>query len=169
MARVCFIALMWSAIALPEDKKDPAILPSEWYGRWTGKMQIFGPAGKTTDVDLELEIAPIDGSRDIKWITTYAPSGPKKMVKDYKLIPGNGPNRVRFDEKNGIFLDARVTNGVIYSQFEVAGSMLTARYELRGDRLRFEITSAKAGEKTGKGAVTSYSVEAVQSADLQKK
>ena len=57
----------------------------------------------------------------------------------------------------------------MHTRFEVAGAVLTARYELRGDTLRFEVTSSKpAAEKTGNGNVQGYVVEVVQAANLKK-
>jgi hypothetical protein len=55
---------------------------------------------------------------------------------------------------NLVALEARLVNNVIYSQFSVGGGLVTPRYELHGETLRFEVTSSKpTGHKTGKGMV----------------
>jgi hypothetical protein len=151
--------------------KEPAnLLPAAWHGSWAGKLAIAGPADMPSEVPVVLKIEPIKGTREVTWAITYG-EGDKEMVRDYKLVPaGNKPGRFRIDERNGTFLDARLVNGVIYSQFEVGGALLTARYELRDDSLRFEVTSSKpAAEKTANGKVQGYVVEVIQAAELKKK
>ncbi len=124
---------------------------------------------KRSEVMVTLKIEPIKGTRDVTWTTTYV-DGDKTQIRDYKLVPdGAKPARFRIDERNGVFLDARLVNGVIYSQFKVGGSTLTARYELRGDTLRLEVTSAKpADDKSFKAAVQPLVVDVVQTAELKK-
>lgn len=145
-------------------------LPVEWHGTWRGPLVNTSAAGKATEVPMSLAIEPIKGTREVTWVITYG-EGEKAIVRDYKLVPdGDKPGRFKIDEKNGIVLGARLVNGVIYCQFEVAGNLLTARYELRDKGLRFEITSAKPeAEKTGAGKVQDYAVGAVQVAELKRK
>lgn len=125
--------------------------------------------GTPSEVMVKLKIEPIKGTRDVTWTTTYV-DGDKTQIRDYKLVPdGDKPSRFRIDERNGVFLDARLVDGVIYSQFKVGGSVLTARYELRGDTLRLEVTSAKpADDQSGKGAIQALVVDVVQTAILKK-
>jgi hypothetical protein len=152
------------------DQKPAATLGPEWHGSWRGKLAMTTTTDKPSEVALVLKIEPIKGSNELTWALTYD-DGKKTMVKNYKLVPvGEKPGRWRIDERNGVVLDARLVNEVMYCQFEVGGSVLTARYELRGDTLRFEVTSSKPlAEKTGNGNVQGYSVEAVQVAELRKK
>jgi hypothetical protein len=144
-------------------------LPPEWLGTWTGKLAISSAADKQSEVAVALKIEPIKGTRELTWAITYG-EGARAMVRDYKLVPdGDKPGRFKIDERNGIALDARLVNGVMYSQFKVGDAMLTARYELRGDTLRFEITSAKAvADNTGKGSVQGFAVDVIQAAELKR-
>jgi hypothetical protein len=144
-------------------------LPAAWHGTWVGKLNIAGPGDKRHDVPISLKIEPIKNSRDVTWATTFG-TGEKSMLRDYKLVPdGDKAGRFRIDEQNGVALDAWLVNRVLYSQFEVGGSFLTARYELRGNTLFLEITSTKpAAEKVAKGKVQPQSLEVVQTAELQK-
>jgi hypothetical protein len=160
--------LILCATAVAPDKKSVAALASEWHGTWKGTLIITSPADKQSQVPLVFKIEPIKGAHEVTWAMTYG-EGDKAVVKDYKLVPvGEQPGRFRIDERNAVALDARLVNGVIYSQFEVGGYLLTARYELRGETLRFEVTSSKpAAKKTG-GNIQGYVVEVVQSAELRK-
>lgn len=166
MLRVVCWLFLWSGPLLAADGP---VLPKEWHGTWKGKLVITNPSDKNTDVAMVLKIEPIKDARELTWAITYG-DGPKASTRDYKMVPdGERLGRLKIDEKNGIILDARVVGPVITSTFELSGSLLTARYELRGDILLFEITSLrKAKEKTGGGQVQGYTVEVVQRAELKK-
>jgi hypothetical protein len=153
-----------------DGKQPTTLLPPEWHGTWTGKLAITGPTDKPSEVPVALKIEPIKGTRATTWAITYG-EGDKAMVRDYQLLPdGDKPDRFLIDERNGTILPARLVSGVMYSQFEVGGSLLTARYELRGDTLRFEVTASKpAAEKTANGKVQGYVLDVVQAAELKKK
>jgi hypothetical protein len=147
---------------------DPPALPASWHGDWRGTLAITGANGKATEVPMALKIEPLAGARELKWAITYG-AGAKAQVRDYKLVPdGDKPGRFKIDERNGIVLSARLAGTTLYSTFEVEGALLTARYELRGDALLFEITSNKKAEKTGDGKVQDYATEVVQRAELNK-
>ncbi len=153
------------------EEKSPVVLPVAWHGAWHGKLLMTGAADRTTEVAIVLDIAPIKGSRDYTWKVTYG-EGEKKAVKDYKLVPdpAGRPGRFQTDEQNGVVLDCRLVGNVLYSHFEVMGIVLTARNELRGDIMHFEVTSARAAAtKTGDGKEQGYPVDAVQTAELKKK
>ncbi len=155
-------------LLLAADPK-PAALPADWHGEWAGTLAMTSQNDTKTDVAVRLKIEPIRGSDDLTWKLTYG-TGDKQVVKDYKLVPTTAPGRFRIDEQNGIVLDARLVGGVLYSQFEVGGNWLTARYELRDGKLRFEVTSAKpAKDKTGGNKVQGYDIGGVQTAELTKK
>jgi hypothetical protein len=77
--------------------------------------------------------------------------------------------RFRIDEQNGILLDARLVDGVLYSHFEVGGNWLTSRNELRDGVMRFEVTSAKhTADKTGGAKVQGFDVGGVQTAEMKR-
>lgn len=169
LCRVLIGAFLLCGAAATEERPPPSLLPPEWLGRWSGKLAIAGPGEKSSEVAVVLKIEPIRSTPDVTWAITYG-EGDGAVVRDYRLVPdGLKPGRFRIDEGNGILLDARLVNGVIYSLFEVGGALLAARYELRGDTLRFEVTSSKpAAEKTGQGQVQGYVVEVVQAAEMKK-
>ena len=168
MLQRIFVGLLLTGVCFDSGFQPSAPLPPEWHGTWSGKLAIANAAGKTSEVAMSLKIEPIKGTNELTWAITYG-EGEKASLRNYKLVPGDKTDRFTIDERNGTLLDARLVNGVIYSQFEVGGNLLGARYELRGDTLRFEITSAKLADKTGKGKVQGYRVEVVQTAELKKK
>lgn len=162
----CSILLLLSSTK-PEAPQDS--LPQAWHGTWKGTMQLHGAAGKTGQVEIELLIEPIQGSREWTWKASYGKKG-EAIIKDYKLVPvKDKPGFFQMDEKNGILLDARLTDTLLHSQFRVGDSLLTARYELRGDSLAMEVTSASPSEKGDKQEqVQSYQVRSVQFATLKR-
>ncbi len=170
MVRNSFGALLVLSLVAGDAAKPAASLPPEWHGTWSGKLAISGMPNGPTELPIVLKIEPIKGTHEFTWVIVYG-EGTKATVRDYKLVPDSEkPDRFRIDERNGIVLDARLCNGVMFTQFEVSGSWLTARYELRGDTLRFEVTTAKpASEKTGDGKVQGYRLEIVQMAEMRKK
>jgi hypothetical protein len=168
--RVLIIVLLLLGGAVADGKKPGAPLSTEWHGTWTGKLAITGPNEERSEVPVALKVEPIKGTSELTWTITYG-EGEKAVIRDYKILPdGENPNRLRIDEKNGVVIEARLVSNVIYSQFAVGGGLVTARYELHGDTLRFEVTSSKpSGQKTGEGRVQGYVFEVVQSAELKKK
>jgi hypothetical protein len=153
----------------PVFAEDQATLPKEWLGTWSGTLHITQPDDKKQEAPMQLKIEPIKDSSEFTWAITYG-EGEKAVLRDYKLVPSDKVGRFRIDERNGIILEARLVNNVMYTPFGMQKDILTARYERRGETLRVEITVAKpVAEKTGKGTVQGYSVEIVQVAELKKK
>lgn len=104
-------------------------LPEEWHGLWRGDLPI--PAGGT--IPMSLEVEPLESGEGVTWRITYG-----EQVRDYEMLPGDEPGRHIIDEKNGVLLDARVEDDVIYSAFDVGDTMLVARFELVDAGLRYE-------------------------------
>ncbi len=154
------------ALALAPAADKPPTLPDEWHGTWVGKLTIHSD-DRPSEVPLTLEVQPAKGGA-FTWKLTYG-DGDKKVVKDYKLVPTEKAGRFVLDEGGGVELPVRLVNGVMYCHFETSEQVLTARYELREKVLRFEVTSAKAGEKTGGGKVQPYPVASLQTAELKPK
>lgn len=146
-------------------------LPADWHGTWAGPLVMTAADGRTTEVAMELTIEPLKGEAGHRWRIVYG--GDKKQVRDYKLLTVAGkPGRFVIDEGNGIRLDARLVGAVLYSQFEVQGNRLAARYELTGGAVRYEIASGSkstpTGGKDGGPVVTVFPVDSVQVATLKK-
>lgn len=162
----CSILLFLSSI--PSEASQDS-LPQAWMGTWQGTMQLHGPSGKPGQVEVTLTIEPIAASGEWTWKTSYGKKG-EALIKDYKLVPVSGkPGLFKMDEKNGILLDARLTDNILHSQFKVGDSFLTARYEMQGDILTMEVTSAPCPDQADKKEqVQSFQVTSVQVARLKK-
>ncbi|MGF1580486.1 MAG: hypothetical protein ACFCD0_14080 [Gemmataceae bacterium] len=144
-------------------------LPVEWHGYWTGKMTITKANGERENVLITLKIEPIENTKKATWALTYNNNG-IKSVRDYTIIPiANKPGHYVIDEGNGIHLNVRLVGGVLYSQFVVGKSFLTARYELRERKLQLEIIAATRSPKQKRNQmVQTYQVDVLQTATLNK-
>lgn len=125
LASVIGILLSGSSAALAQG----APLPEEWHGLWKGDLPL--PQGGT--IPMSLEVEPLEESNGVTWRITYG-----EQVRDYELLPGDEPGLYVVDEKNGILLDMRLDGDVLFCAFDVADTMLIARYELIDDSMRYE-------------------------------
>lgn len=167
MIRLVFVCLLAGSLAHGAEKE---LLPVAWHGNWQGSMLVYGrPNTPPQRVALGLNIAPVPEKNQLTWTLQYG-EGDKKSVRPYVLIR-TPQGQLQIDEQNGIVLDVDLTGNVIYSQFEVNGSLLTARYELRDKELLFEIVSAQKGTKSGTKQlpVQSFAPRLVQSGTMQRK
>jgi hypothetical protein len=169
LIRLLVGAALLGTVTTAHGDKPASSLTSKWHGSWSGKMVSTDADDKSSEVALVLKIEPIKESNELNWTMTYG-DGDKAIVKDYKLVPvKDQPGRFLLDEKNGAAFDARLVNEELFTQVEVGGAIVSARYELVGDTLRYEVFSSKpAKEKTGNGNVQGYVVEVVQKANLKK-
>lgn len=120
---------------------DLSAFPTTWEGRWEGVLRIEFPGVRPRLVPMAIEILPID-STHWHWTLIYDVKGQEDR-RAYTLEPVHvRQGHWQIDENNGIVLGARLFGHHLFTQFEVEGQMLMARYSLEGDSLRFEITSA---------------------------
>ncbi len=170
-----FATVQGSTFQDEENKTLEPTLPSDWLGVWMGVMVITNPKNEKMTVPLQMEIASIRGSNKLSWMTSYGDPESKKqqprVVKKYELVPESGKSgRFMIDEKNGIKLPARLVGNVLYSQFVVGGSSITARYELDEDQLQFEIVStskAPAGDEIQ--SVETFNINVIQRVKMKRK
>lgn len=143
--------------------------PTTWHGEWVGTMRNTVQDGSFTDVPVQFTVAPIEGEEALTWRMTYGEGG-DRVLKDYTLIREDGPGRYAIDENNGIVLPARLVGDVLYSQFQYGETLLTARHELRGDEMLYEVTSASLREPAeGAGPVTTLDVRVVQASVFRRR
>jgi hypothetical protein len=137
-----------------------------WHGEWRGVMHLYSKGILTDSVPVVLTINPISDSI-LTWKTSYL-SVKMPMVKDYtlKVIDFSKGHYVT-DEGGGLLLDTYYFDDVLYSVFEVQGTLLTAIYRLLGNQIIFEVTSGKLSGKVP-GDVTNYSVNFLQKVKLYK-
>lgn len=141
--------------------------PGMWVGTWKGKMYRYAQGQLRDSVQVEMHINPLEEPNTWQWKTTYL-SPQNTVIKDYVLKSVEATKgHFRVDEGDGIILDAFFLGGKLFHLFDVKGLYLTATYEMREDKLLFEVTSGKRLNTTGSD-VTNYSVENLQRSLLQR-
>lgn len=61
--------------------------PADWIGSWSGVLNIYGPKGLVQSVPMQLEIHPIDTSKEGRY-TFGLIYGPKEQDwRPYELVP----------------------------------------------------------------------------------
>jgi len=133
----------------------PPEFPAGWEGTWRGSLRSAGGSAPM-EVEMTLEVRAVEAGT-WAWVITYAGAA-GTQVRDYRLVardPARGQYEI--DERNGIILPARWLDGVLLGEFEVQGSRVTVREELRSEEsgLHVEMATFAAGtpSTTGGGAV----------------
>jgi hypothetical protein len=132
----------------------PPEFPVGWEGTWRGSLRSAG-GSSPMEVEMTLEVRAAEAGT-WAWVITYAgPAG--TQVRDYRLIARDAARgQYEIDERNGIILPVRWLDGVLLAEFEVQGSRVTVREELRSEEsgLLVEMATFAAGapSTTGGGA-----------------
>jgi hypothetical protein len=170
---VTLLCLLWAAPA-QADKPEPA-LPKTWHGAWVGRLTVRSANGKTFERPWELHIEPLKGGKSLTWRIVSEMDG-KKSVRNYELVPDpEKPGQFQLDEKNGIFIDARLMGTTLYSYYKDGDILICTRFEHRGDSLHVELASVslKTPRVSEIGAdkieIASYQLGSVQAGDLKRK
>lgn len=123
-------------------------------------MLLYKDGAVYDSVLTRLTIARTSEAGTYIWKTDYI-SEKYPITKDYKLKLLDADKQVYItDEGNGILLKSYAFGDKMYSNFATHGSLLTSSYELRGDKLIFEVNSGKLLDETE--GVTNYSVTSLQ-------
>ena len=151
--------------------------PKDFVGNWSGVLQIYTSQGKKQEVPMQLNIQPLkdSASTQYSWEIIYGEKA--KDHRPYRLVPVEADKgHWLVDENDGIQLDCFYIGNTLYSQFAVQGSYLTCTDRLEGNKLYYEITTAKVkplkttgGTSADSPPVDSYSVPATQKAVLTRK
>jgi hypothetical protein len=152
------------------------IFPNDWFGKWKGTLIIYNNKGKVQEVPMQMHIHATDSSNRFVKALIYG-EGEKQDTRPYELMVVNAAEgHYRTDEKNTIFLDEYYMGGVLYSRFEVMGSLLLTRTEKRGEKLYFEVISGSLTPVATTGGdtkneiplVNSYKINVSQRAELTR-
>ena len=150
--------------------------PQNWYGKWRGTLMIYNDKGGIQEIPMEIHCASTDSTHRHQLALVYR-EGEEQDFRDYELVAIDAKSgHYQTDEKNTIFLDAFYFNGILYSRFEVSGTLITSRIEKRNSKLHFEIISgsltpiATTGDEevTNFPPVNSYNIKVSQRAELIK-
>lgn len=162
--------LVLALALIPTDAPAHSGLPAEWHGRWTGSLKITSAAGEAKETQMEMVIEPLKDSKNYRWKIVYG----KGPARDYELVPQERAGHFVIDEKNGLLIDAWLVGSTVYSQFQVADSLIPVRYELSGDTLRFSLTVSSTKEPRttkltrGKFEAKAFKLQAVHVAELKR-
>jgi len=104
--------------------------PDDWVGSWRGEIEMPPARTAAGPVIMELAIERTDDPDRFGWTIVYdAPEG--RQVRAYELVARNrAEGRYAIDERNGIVLEAREFDGVLYSWFSIGGSNILVREAL---------------------------------------
>ena len=80
---------------------------------------------------MSLTIARTDDPAVLRWAIAYETGG--RDVRNYELVSTDAAGRYVIDEKNGLFLDAAYSDGVLYSPFTIGSQLITASYRVESD------------------------------------
>lgn len=128
-------------LILAAKAQQPAF-PGAWVGTWKGQLVTASTnpnAPGLGTVDVVMEIAPISGTKDYTWKTTYN-GAIGTIVKDYKLVADSVVNHYKLDEGDGIILDSYWLGNKLFSIFEVGEMTFFSYYEMQGKKLVSEIS-----------------------------
>lgn len=144
--------------------------PKNWVGNWAGELHINGGPNDGQRLPMSLNIAP-KGADVYRWEIKYG----DQPTRPYELVRQGDHWAV--DEKNSIVIDSYLSGDVFISQFEVAQTRVTARYQLKagenGDpQLQLEMqnfTRAPVSRSGGgRFVVDSFALQSLHQATLKR-
>lgn len=155
-------------------QNDSLQFPQDFYGIYKGDLHIVNSRGKQT-IGMEFHLNPTDSIGKFQYMLVYIIEGERRERK-YNLIAKDvSKGEYVVDENNGILLDAKLIDNVIYSMFEVQGNLITTTERFYDNAMDFEITFADTKQKTKSNSkgddvveVFAYPVGGVQKARLTK-
>lgn len=131
--------LSFSCKTLEKNRHSDAIFPTNYLGKWEGKLLISNSKGKDS-VDMSLILSPINDST-FSWKIVYG-LDTLKGLRNYQLIRKNTTTFI-IDELNGIRLDAYFFHNKLVSRFSVMNNLLDCIYTFQKDTIVFEVLSGK--------------------------
>lgn len=140
--------------------KSQTHFPEQCEGLWNGKMYIYAGGKLRDSVEAKLTVKKSTDST-WTWKTEYF-SKKAPIVKDYVIKLKAKENFAEYilDEGDGIQLESYLVGSKLYNIFAVQGQTLMSYYELRDNKLIFEILSSK--ESDTKQEVTNYKLQFLQ-------
>lgn len=108
-----------------------AEFPRDWFGHWRGVVTMTtAESREQQEFAMNLEIAPIAKSKNIKWHIQYE----GEPVRQYVLRPvPKYKDTYVLDEKNGILIGHYFLGGVLQSAFTVNGRLFKMELRLEQD------------------------------------
>ena len=152
----------------PEAPSGPPSFPAGWEGTWSGELRAIG-ARAPMEVEMTLEVRPLEPGT-WSWVITYSGAA-GTQVRDYRLVAKDpAAGRYEIDERNGIVIPVRWLDGVLLGEFEVQGSRVAVREELRhaDSGLVVEMATYEAERPSTSGGGAAPEVRAWSPGSLQR-
>lgn len=106
--------------------------PRDWAGTWKGECRLTPAYQGVSSFPASLTVALTDKADVLRWTLIYETS--PRDVRNYELIAVDAAaGRYTVDEKNGLFLDAAYSDGVLYVPFTIGELLITATYAVGDD------------------------------------
>ncbi|WP_052158411.1 hypothetical protein [Lacinutrix jangbogonensis] len=166
--------LLIVAISFSAQAQDGTLaFPEDYFGIYKGDLEITNAKGKQS-IGMEFHLAVTDSIGIYTYKIVYIFDG-KRNDRNYTLKTiDKEKGEYVIDENNGIILDAKLVDNVLYNVFEVSGNLLMTTEAFFLDYMTFEIVFSGKKEKTVTKAtedgteVISYPVTVTQKAKLLK-
>lgn len=128
MRRVAAAAVLAGALAGAAG----AAPPEDWIGHWTGTCRLAPPYQGLETFGATLTVAPGSAPGSYSWRVTY--DNGRHDVRAYELTPVDAAKgHYVIDEKNGLLLDAVISDGVLYAPFTIGEQLIVATYAVGAD------------------------------------
>ncbi len=145
--------------------------PSGWEGDYEGELEIMGADRVAMRAGMNLSIHPTDATDRWTWVMQYE----GQPAREYELVVVNDAiGHYRIDEKNSIVIDGRLMGDTFLSPFGMESTMLSAKYQIVPEGIRFEIVTTSLDPISPSKAegdmptVVSYPVQGYQRALLHR-
>lgn len=174
MKFLVYLFLMMVTSVFAQTSNDSLRFPDDFFGVYKGDLEIYNSKGKQI-IGMEFHLKNSDSIGRYQYTLVYIFNG-QRQERYYQLIEKDTANgEFIIDENNGILLDAKVIDNVVYSMFEVQGSLLTTTERFYETYMDFEISVVNSSNKTESRFegdepidVISYPILSVQRARLFK-
>lgn len=104
----------------------------DWKGVWKGSCRLTPAHEGIERFEASLTIAGGVGEGRLRWRLSYEIGAGD--VRDYEIVAVDAAaGRYAIDEKNGLLLDAALSDGVLYAPFTINGLLITATYSVEAD------------------------------------
>jgi hypothetical protein len=148
-----------------------AAFPAGWEGDYAGELEIMGADRVAMRAGMNLSIHPTDSPDRWTWVMQYE----GQPEREYELVVVNEAiGHYRIDEKNSIVIDGRLMGDTFLSPFGMESTMLSAKYQIVPEGIRFEIVTTSLDPISPSKAegdmpsVVSYPVQGYQRALLYR-
>ena len=139
--RVITLSLACLCLCTTVQAQDARSLPQSWAGTWQGSLTNLPARAGAQPVEVTREIGeiPTEDEACTTWRSTYVENGEVRLVKDYRLCRGSGPDDWFIDEGDGIKLSSRWLDDVLVTPFKYDDILLIVSTRVRGDVMEEEI------------------------------